>query len=122
MSSLKCLSVVLVLVVWSVNEIQGSVARGPCRNAGRGQTHHRCEMNCNFDGSCTESVTQESCGCNGNAMYLQGTMNFQDGRPKSAVGQSTDPVCNNMQARCRDCRRNTGRTAYAVKTTFDNYC
>ena len=34
-------------------------------------------MNCNFDGSCTESVTQESCGCNGNAMYLQGTMNFQ---------------------------------------------
>ena len=34
-------------------------------------------MKCNFDGSCTESVTQESCGCNGNAMYLQGTMNFQ---------------------------------------------
>merc|ERR1712212_17871 len=124
---LKCLSVVLLLVVWTVNEIQGQAYTGPCENAGRGQTHHKCEMKCNFDGSCAETVSEESCGCDGNAYFAIVANYFQDGKGTYGVGkrrrkrQSSD-VCNNMQARCRDCRGDTARTAYAEKTDFDKYC
>merc|ERR1712126_235980 len=111
MSSLKCLSVVLLLVIWTVNEIKGQAYTGSCENAGRGQTHHKCEMKCNFDGSCEEIVSEESCGCDGNASFARVTNYFQDGQGTYGVGrkrrsdegrrkrQSSD-VCNNMQARC----------------------
>ena len=69
------LSVVLLLVVWTVNEIQGQAYTGPCENARRGQTYHKCEMKCNFDGSCVESISEESCGCDGNA-YFAGVQNY----------------------------------------------
>jgi len=127
MSSLKCLSVVLLLVLWTVNEIKGQAYTGSCENAGRGQTHHKCEMKCNFDGSCEEIVSEESCGCDGNAYFARVTNYFQDGQGTYGVGkrrrkrQSSD-VCNNMQARCRDCRGDTSRSAYAEKTEFDKYC
>ena len=113
-------------------------------------------MKCNFDGSCEESVLEESCGCDGNAYFASVTnyfqvyilsihqicfnayalkikrwpnanLSFQDGKGTYGVGkrrrkrQSSD-VCNNMQARCRDCRGDTARTAYAEKTDFDKYC
>jgi len=127
MSSLKCLPVVLLLVIWTVNEIKGSVEFGSCENAGIGQTHHKCEMKCNFDGSCLESVSEESCGCDGFARFTRVTKYFQDGQGTYAVGkrrrkrQSSD-VCNNMQARCRDCRGDISRSAYAEETEFDKYC
>ena len=47
----------------------GQAARqtAPCKDAGRGQSHHICEVQCNFDGSCTETVSEEQCGCDGMA-------------------------------------------------------
>ena len=34
---------------------------GPCRNANIGEKFAKCEVQCNFDGSCTETVSSEVC-------------------------------------------------------------
>jgi len=127
MSSLKCLSVVLLLVIWTVNEIKGQAYTGPCDIASGGQTFHRCEMKCNFDGSCEENISEESCGCDGIANFARVTNYFQNGQETGGVGkrrrkrQSSD-VCNKMQHRCRDCRGDRARFARAENTNFDKYC
>ena len=59
--------------------------------------------------------------------YPNANLSIQNGQETGGVGkrrrkrQSSD-VCNNMQARCRDCRGDTARTAYVEKTDFDKYC
>jgi len=127
MSSFSGTLVILLLVALTVNEIQGQAWTGSCDKAGKGQTYNKCEMKCSFDGSCEETVSEESCGCDGNAYFAVVTSYYQDGEGTYAVGkrrrkrQSSD-VCNNMAARCRDCRGNTARTAYAQKTDFDKFC
>ena len=54
---------------------QAQVRTGECQDARRGQTHHKCELQCNFDGSCTESVSEEQCGCDGIAFFA-GVQNY----------------------------------------------
>ena len=60
-----------------VNEIHGYVFTAPCTNAKKGQTHHKCAMKCNFDGSCEESVTEETCGCDGEGYFTGYTNSFE---------------------------------------------
>ena len=64
-----------MLAVAYFHQSQGQAYTGSCENAGRGQTFHKCEMKCNFDGSCEEFVSEESCGCDGQA-YFAGVTNF----------------------------------------------
>ena len=71
------LSSILLLIVYYVNVSQAAIYTGPCENASRGQTHHKCELECNSDGSCTESVSEETCGCDGVATFIAGYTNFR---------------------------------------------
>ena len=66
-----------MMAVFLNNGAQGSVATGPCDKAGHGQTQEKCTMKCNYDGSCTESVIVEKCGCSGYAEFQAGAANFQ---------------------------------------------
>ena len=68
---------ILLLAVANFNQIQGQAYRGSCENAEKGQTFHKCEMKCNFDGSCEEVVSEESCGCDGQAYFAAVTNYFQ---------------------------------------------
>ena len=68
---------VVMMAVFLNNGAQGSVATGPCDKAGHGQTQEKCTMKCNYDGSCTESVIVEKCGCSGYAEFQAGAANFQ---------------------------------------------
>ena len=68
---------ILLLAVVNFNQIQGQAYRGSCENAEKGQTFHKCEMKCNFDGSCEEVVSEESCGCDGQAYFAAVTNYFQ---------------------------------------------
>ena len=56
---------------------QAQLWTGECKDARRGQTHHKCELECNFDGSCTESVSEEQCGCDGTASFA-GVQNYYE--------------------------------------------
>ena len=71
------LSSILLLIVCHVNMIQAARATGPCKDAGRGQSHHKCELQCNLDGSCRETVTEEQCGCDGMAEMYSKYSNFK---------------------------------------------
>ena len=71
------LASILLLIVCHVNMSQAARATGPCKDAGRGQTHHKCELQCNFDGSCRETVTEEQCGCDGMAEMYSKYSNFK---------------------------------------------
>ena len=71
------LASILLLTVCHVNKSQAARATGPCKDARRGQTHHKCELQCNFDGSCRETVTEEQCGCDGMAEMYSKYSNFK---------------------------------------------
>ena len=70
------LSSIVLLVVFHVNVSQAAIYTGPCENASKGQTHNKCELECNSDGSCTESVSEETCGCDGIAIFAVGYTAF----------------------------------------------
>merc|ERR1712226_116359 len=126
----NCFSGILLVVVLNVNLTQGAKSFGPCENASRGETFHKCTMECNFDGSCDEVVSSETCDCDGSAVFLTVTNSYQDGQrdlPPFVVGKrrrkrQSDDVCNNMPSRCRSCRGGSGGTAQAVKTENDKFC
>ena len=61
----------------TVHSSQGQLSTGSCQNARNGFTFHKCEMECNFDGSCTETVSQESCGCDGIATFATVQNSYQ---------------------------------------------
>ena len=71
------LASILLHIVCPVNMSQAARATGPCKDAGRGQSHHKCELQCNFDGSCRETVTEEQCGCDGMAEMYNKYSNFK---------------------------------------------
>ena len=71
------LSSILLLIVFHVNVGQAARQTAPCKDAGRGQSHHKCELQCNFDGSCTETVSEEQCGCDGMADIFSKYSNFK---------------------------------------------
>ena len=71
------LSSIVLLVVFHVNVSQAAIYTGPCENASKGQTHNKCELECNSDGSCTESVSEETCGCDGIATFLSEYTTFE---------------------------------------------
>ena len=54
------------------NEIQASVSTGYCTNASNGQYYAKCEMKCKSDGTCTETLKEEYCGCDGTAQFVVG--------------------------------------------------
>merc|ERR1712076_40904 len=126
----NCFSGILLVVVLNVNLTQGAKSFGPCENASRGETFHKCTMECNFDGSCDEVVSSETCDCDGSAVFLTVTNSYQDGQTGLApfvVGKrrrkrQSDDVCNNMSSRCRSCRGGSGGTAQAVKTENNKFC
>merc|ERR1712226_967008 len=126
----NCFSGILLVVVLNVNLTQGAKSFGPCENASRGETFHKCTMECNFDGSCDEVVSSETCDCDGSAVFLTVTNSYQDGQrdlPPFVVGKrrrkrQSDDVCNNMPSRCRSCRGGSGGTAQAVKTENNKFC
>lgn len=60
-----------------VHPVSSFIRLAPCTNAKKGQTHHKCAMKCNFDGSCEESVTEETCGCDGEGYFTGYTNSFE---------------------------------------------
>merc|ERR1712150_19403 len=122
-----CLSRILLLIVFHVNESQAAIVTGPCENASRGQTHHKCELECNSDGSCTESVSEETCGCDGNAFFTSEYTTFMNGQAGISIGKKrrkrqSDDVCSNMSYRCTRCRGGSSRWAEAQSTEFNEGC
>ena len=67
------------------NGAQGSVGTGRCEEAGRGQTQEKCSMVCKPDGSCTESVNVERCGCSGSATFTSGRRMFKVSMPYNII-------------------------------------
>lgn len=61
----------------NINLTRGEESIGPCENASRGQTFHKCVMECNFDGSCEEYVSSETCDCDGSAFFAGVSNKFQ---------------------------------------------
>ena len=70
------LSSIVLLVVFHVNVSQADIITGPCENASRGQTHHKCELQCNSGGGCTETVSTEACTCDGTGIFTVKYTNF----------------------------------------------
>merc|ERR1711997_1435562 len=123
----QCFLGILLAVVLNINLTLGSLITGPCENASRGQTFHKCVMECNFDGSCEEYVTSETCDCDGSAVLVGVSNKFQDGRGTISIGKrrkkrQSDEVCNNMPSRCTSCRGGSGGSAQAVATENDKFC
>ena len=75
--SVAGLSSILLLIVFHVNMGQAARQTAPCKDADRGQSHHKCELQCNIDGSCKEIVTEEECGCDGMAEIFSKYFNFK---------------------------------------------
>ena len=48
-----------------------------CRNASPGEVYKKCEMICEGNGYCSESVTIENCGCDKQAKKFGFTYNFK---------------------------------------------
>merc|ERR1719402_1243394 len=82
-----------------------SIARGPCHQATRGQTVEEAFMDCSNDGTCEESLRIEICDCSGDATYLAGRLNFQNGTKSWGVGQTVGELGaeNNLPRRCDGC-------------------
>ena len=59
------------------NVVNGAVSRGPCQQASSGGVYEKCEMDCDFDGGCYETVSTETCDCNGNGVFYYTTYNYQ---------------------------------------------
>lgn len=118
---------ILLVVVLNINLTRGQISTGPCENASRGQTFHKCVMECNFDGSCEEYVSSETCDCDGSAFFAGVSNQFQNGRRTESIGKrrrkrQSDEVCNNMSSRCTSCRGGRGRSAQAWATENDEFC
>ena len=54
-----------------------AISRGPCKEAKKGGKHEKCEMDCDWDGSCFESVILETCDCKNKAVFTSIYYNFK---------------------------------------------
>ena len=54
-----------------------AISRGPCKDAKKGGKYEKCKMDCNWDGSCFEAVTLETCDCKNAAVFTTTTYNFK---------------------------------------------
>merc|ERR1711931_362153 len=78
---------------------------GPCKDAKPGQTKEKCSMECNKDGSCTETLKTEECECNGKAVFETTVGDYKDGKVKTGLAPTPEnSVCDQMSARCSSCK------------------
>ena len=54
-----------------------SIARGPCKDAKKGGEYEKCSMDCDWDGSCSEMVSGETCDCKNSAVFTANTYYFK---------------------------------------------
>ena len=76
--------------VFHVNESQAIIIPGECENPG--QTRHKCELVCNSNGACTETVSTESCGCDGYGFLAEKYTTFRASIYKTFFDASI--ICN----------------------------
>merc|ERR1711936_313216 len=118
--ALKMLFIHLFLVIGAFVSISNAAESvGPCEQAGRGETIETCSMECNIDGSCTETAQTEYCSCDGQGQFTNGYEDYQDGQAVQQTGP-LNSACDEMSELCSSCRGGTGFTARKRKFNIDS--
>ena len=68
---------IIVVVLHLIDFSTGAIANGPCKKAKKGGIHESCGMKCEWNGDCKEIVENESCSCDGKAVFTSATTNFK---------------------------------------------
>ena len=58
-----------LLAIIGDHGIQSATSHGPCQNAQLGMQYAKCEVQCNPDGSCTETLSTEVCCSHSNTFH-----------------------------------------------------
>jgi len=92
----------------------GALAQGPCDK--KGQITEKCEMKCEWNGECSESIETKTCGCDGYGEEEYHTYNYKNGKFTNGVGKRKKRstlkgslnTCANMSRRCSNCFARSG--------------
>jgi len=114
--ALICLIVVSLLAIIGDHGIQSSTSHGPCQNAQLGMQYAKCEVQCNPDGSCTETLSTEVCCSHSNTFHNSFSVlakGYRNGVRVSRKKRQVSGVCENLAIRCSQCNGGFGRSAQA---------
>jgi hypothetical protein len=112
----KALTVLSFLVIVGYHVSHAETFHGPCKNANIGQKFTKCEVQCNLDGSCTETVSSEVCCSRTNDFhnsFSRLAKGFKNGQRVSRKKRQVGDVCARLPTRCSDCNGGFGKRAQA---------
>ena len=75
--------VVLIVATAFIETSYGALSIRPCQDdadlgkISPGEVREKCEMTCDWNGECTEEITTQNCGCDGQAQFTYTTYNYE---------------------------------------------
>jgi hypothetical protein len=84
----------------------------------------KCEMECNFDGTCKETITTDHCKCSRFGKSYKNVNVYQNGHlvPSQTEVRGALNTCDELQRRCSNCPNQGGYSGWKSKTDYPRSC